>query len=260
LGTTREIPRQRWKPAGAALLLAATVGLLTAGSSEPESQPDRTPTPSSSGLAGSIRGTVRVGPELNAQRARFSLYPDVHATTTPRVTSVDDELSNVVVYLESETPSTATAPRMEHAGAIEQRGERFVPHLLVVQRGSAVDFPNGDVVFHNVFSLSKSASFDLGRYPRGDSRSVRFDKAGIVKVFCHIHPDMSAVILVLDNPYFATPDATGAYEIPGVPPGTYTLTAWHERAHPIKRRIVLLPGQTAEQHFAIPLQDTLDGG
>jgi hypothetical protein len=71
---------------------------------------------------------------------------------------------------------------------------------------------------------------------------------------------MSAVILVLDNPYFATPDGKGAYEIAGVPPGTYTLTAWHERARPIRRQITLVPGQAAEQHFAIPLQDTLDGG
>lgn len=233
---------------------------MTLAASGPESHSNGLAASLSSVRVGAIRGTVQVGPELNAQRARFSLYPDVHPKTTPPVATSDDELPNVVIYLESETPDEATLPRASRAGAIEQRGESFVPHLLVVERGSTVDFPNRDFIFHNVFSLSKSASFDLGRYPRGDSRSVRFDKAGIVKVFCHIHPDMSAVILVLNSPFFASPDPQGGYEIPGVPPGTYTLTAWHERARPIRRQIVLLPGQAAEQHFAIPLQDTLDGG
>jgi len=123
----------------------------------------------------------------------------------------------------------------------------------------SVEFPNGDPIFHNVFSLSKPASFDLGRYPKGSSRSVRFDKPGMVKVFCHIHSDMSAVIVVLDNPYFATPDRHGRYSIDGLPPGEYTVVGWHERARPLRRTIRIQPGQTAGVDFKIPLTEPAVG-
>ena len=96
--------------------------------------------------------------------------------------------------------------------------------------GSTVDFPNSDRTYHNVFSLSKARRFDLGRYPRGQSRSVRFDRPGVVRVFCEIHSHMSAWILVFAHRYFATTDAEGRYRIEGVPPGTYTLAAWNDGA------------------------------
>ena len=92
--------------------------------------------------------------------------------------------------------------------------------MLPVVRGTTVAFPNDDPLFHNVFSLSRAKSFDLGRYPRGSARSVTFDRAGIVQVFCHIHSDMSAVALVLDNPYFVRPMRRGATPFPGCRPAT----------------------------------------
>ena len=137
--------------------------------------------------------------------------------------------------------------------AVEQRGETFAPHVLPVLRGSTVEFPNEDPVFHNVFSLSSSRSFDLGRYPKGTSKSVRFDRPGTVQVFCHIHSDMSAVVLVLNNPFFTIPAAPGRYAIDGVPAGDYRLVAWHERIKPIVRRVRVQAGETTILDLDVPL-------
>jgi len=136
---------------------------------------------------------------------------------------------------------------------IEQKGEVFIPHVLAVRRGSTVDFPNVDPVFHNVFSLSSARTFDLGRYPKGTSKSVRFDRPGTVQVFCHMHSDMSAVVLVLDNPFFTVPAPPGQYAIEGVPPGEYRLVAWHERIKPIVRRVRVQAGQTTVLDLNVPL-------
>jgi hypothetical protein len=124
--------------------------------------------------------------------------------------------------------------------------------VLPVLRGSTVRFPNEDPVFHNVFSLSRVRSFDLGRYPKGASKSVRFERAGIVQVFCHIHTDMSAVVLVLENPFFTVP-ARGHYAIEGVPPGDYRVVAWHERIKPLEYRVHVEAGKTAVLDLNIPL-------
>jgi len=161
----------------------------------------------------------------------------------------------VVIYLKSPGPAPSQASPAPRALKMEQRQETFVPHVLPILKGSTVEFPNGDPIYHNVFSLSKAASFDLGRYPRGSSRFVRFEEPGMVKVFCHIHADMSAVILVLDGPFFTSPEPGGSFEIRGIPPGTYTVNAWHERARPIRREVVIRPGEATEMSFAIPLRD-----
>ena len=92
-----------------------------------------------------------------------------------------------------------------------------------------MDFPNDDPIYHNVFSLSRAKTFNLGRFPKGKSRGVRFDKPGVVKVFCQIHSHMSATVMVFDHPWFAIPDEEGTFELPDVPPGNHQITAWHER-------------------------------
>jgi plastocyanin len=146
-----------------------------------------------------------------------------------------------VVYLEN-PPAGADVPARERA-SMDQRDEAFVPHVLAVRTGTTVDFPNSDRTYHNVFSLSKPRPFDLGRYAAGRSKAVRFDKPGIVRVFCDIHSHMSAFILVFNHPFFAVTDEPGHYLIDGVPPGTYTLTAWHEALAPQSRRVVLPEGR-----------------
>jgi plastocyanin len=217
---------------------------------------------------GRVEGFVNLGPRLKAKKMRFALYPQDSQQalaearrTEPAPGEREDEFRNVVVYVESTAAlepaarAAATGPPRGGTLAIRQDGIAFVPHVLPVLRGSTVDFPNSDPVFHNVFSLARAATFDLGRYPRGDARSVRFETAGIVKVFCHIHSDMSAVVLVLDNPFFVTPDADGRFRLDGLPPGEYKVTAWHERARPSRRNIRIEAGRATQVTFDIPLSE-----
>jgi plastocyanin len=124
---------------------------------------------------------------------------------------------------------TPVAPM--HA-TLTQRNKMFEPHLLVVTRGSSVDFPNRDPWFHNVFSLFNGKRFDLGLYEAGTSRTVHFDREGVSFIFCNIHPEMSAVIVVLGSRYFAVTNKQGDFDIPTVPPGRYMLHVWNESAQP----------------------------
>ena len=107
-----------------------------------------------------------------------------------------------------------------------QQDTAFAPPVLVVPVGTAVEFPNRDPFFHNVFSYSSTKRFDLGRYPRGESRTVTFDRAGIVKVYCEIHQWMRSAVVVVENPFHAEVRADGGFTIPGVPPGRYKLAVW----------------------------------
>ena len=240
--------------------LATLLVCLSAMAPVPARAGDPDAAPAGRGTPGRLQGTVAVGPELSSRKIRFSLYPDpAQPATTASRSSDEQELENVVIYFES-APSLAAAtfPRTVRP-VMRQEGLTFVPHVLAVPRGTMVDFPNGDAIFHNVFSLSKAAKFDLGRYPRGSSKSVRFDEPGIVKVFCHIHSDMSGVILVLASPFFAVPDAQGHYSIAGVPPGEYTVVGWHERARPLRKIVRIEPGQATAVNFSIPLTEPAGG-
>jgi plastocyanin len=136
------------------------------------------------------------------------------------------DFSGIVVSLRSltATPGAPTA----HA-VMNQRNKTFLPHVLPVMMGSIVDFPNSDPIFHNAFSSYNGQIFDVGLYPPGTSRAVRFSRPGVVRVFCNIHPTMSAVVLVLPTPYFTTTARDGSYKL-DVPPGSYELSVFHERA------------------------------
>ena len=111
-----------------------------------------------------------------------------------------------------------------------QKDKTFTPHVLAITAGTTVDFPNYDPIFHNAFSNYDGQIFDIGLYPPGTTRSIPFRRPGVVRVFCNIHPTMSAVIVVLKSPYFAVSDKRGAVEISGVPPGSYRVHVFHERA------------------------------
>jgi plastocyanin len=156
-----------------------------------------------------------------------------------------------VVYLE-EAPQAAFETPAPGRARLDQRNETFVPYVLAVTVGSTVDFPNDDPIYHNVFSLSKPKRFDLGRYPRGQSRSVVFDRPGVVRVFCEIHSHMSAFILVFAHRYFAVTDAEGRYRIEGVPPGSYTLSVWNDGDVRARREVrVGAAGEAVEQDFVV---------
>jgi hypothetical protein len=115
-----------------------------------------------------------------------------------------------------------------------------------------VSFPNEDNVFHNLFSLSAPQPFNLGRYPRGETRSQLFRKPGVVRMFCDIHSDMSGVILVLDTPHFTHPDASGRFRLPGVPEGRHRVVAWHESQGADTVDVVVGPGGTATADLRLP--------
>jgi plastocyanin len=137
------------------------------------------------------------------------------------------DYSGVVVWLE---PSVSLPPnRLEHAKML-QKGKTFVPHVLAVPVGTTVDFPNLDPIFHNAFSVYDGQLFDIGLYPPGGSRSIRFVRPGFVRVFCNIHSSMSAVIAVMDTPLFAVSREDGRFTIDSVPEGVYELHIFHERA------------------------------
>jgi len=136
--------------------------------------------------------------------------------------------SGVVVWLE---PSGATPVALQRGHAVmQQKNKKFIPHVLAISTGTTVDFPNLDPFFHNAFSTFEGQIFDVALYPPGSSKSVRFSRPGIVRVFCNIHPTMSAMIVVLNTPYFATTGPDGRFVIPNVAHGTYHLQVFHERA------------------------------
>ena len=205
--------------------------------------------------SGRILGSVEITRKLTSQRMRFRPYPGTRQLPPPSSGDLrTDEWRNIVVYLQSDArllPATPVPDTLE----VAQQGETFIPHILPVVQGSTVEFPNNDPIFHNVFSLSAAKTFDLGRYPQGTSRSVTFEQPGIVAVFCHLHSNMSAIVLVLDNPYFVIPDENGAYQLDGIPAGKYTLVAWHERSERVEQSVEVAPGADVEVNLTVPIDD-----
>lgn len=153
--------------------------------------------------------------------------------------------SGVVVWLTPVKSLPLPAPPARPA-VMAQKNKTFQPHILAIQVGTAVDFPNYDPIFHNAFSTYDGRVFDLGLYPPGTSRRVLFDRPGIVRVFCNIHEAMSAIIAVLPSPWFCVTPRSGAVSIPAVPEGEYMVRFFHERALPevlekLSRRITVGP-------------------
>ncbi len=185
-------------------------------------------------------GTIRGRVELRQVPADLGRRPNVGDLSMARPHDPTDRRRSVV-YLEV-APRAAFDQRDEPRARLDQRNETFVPHVLAIVAGTTVDFPNNDKTYHNVFSLSATKTFDLGRYAVGHSKSVRFDRPGIVRVFCDIHSHMSAFILVFSHRYFAVTDEEGRFRLENVPPGTYTVVAWNESAPSESRRVVIGDG------------------
>jgi plastocyanin len=205
----------------------------------------RPPKPLEAARNGSIRGRV----DLRRSAAVIERRPGVSDLGTPAARDLPDLLRSVV-YLESAPRGAFEASEGGHA-VMDQRNETFVPHVLAITTGTTVDFPNSDSFYHNVFSLSKTKAFDLGRYAAGNSRPIRFDRPGIVRVFCDIHAHMNAYILVFGHPFFAMTDRDGRYRIENVPPGTYGVIAWNEGTSSETRPIAVPDGGVAELDFTL---------
>jgi plastocyanin len=148
--------------------------------------------------------------------------------------------SSVVVHLRGVPDSLPDTSKLVYR--VYQRNKQFTPPVSVALVGSTVEFPNDDNIFHNVFSLSKALRFDLGLYKSGASKSVKAKRPGVIDVYCNIHPQMAAKVVVLDTKYYATTEADGKFRIQGVPPGDYELVAWQPRGKEVTRRVSVGPG------------------
>jgi plastocyanin len=207
--------------------------------------------------AADIQGTVVIKHKLTKRHvtAPVSAYErgvTVELGTAPDTDFLAFERSRVAVYLEGQfqtQPATAV---------LEQKNRQFVADTLVVPVGSTVSFPNRDPIFHNVFSLSKPKTFDLGNYPKDHTRAVNFPKPGIVFVNCHLHPNMSAAIVVAPNQWCAKADAAGRFTLADVPPGTYTVIAWHRAAGFFRQTVKVSKDHASPVEFVIPLDEAGD--
>ncbi len=220
------------------LAAAVTLSLIAApGAQQPES--------------GTITGHVKLKPRVGGAALPSTAYPT--RAVGPRDTHPIPEIKNVVVYLKDVTYRGAlhqmkTEVRQEH--------ETFVPHVVAITRGSTVEFPNDDPIYHNVFSLSSAGTFNLGRFPRGQTRAQALSRNGVVKVYCQIHSHMSATILVFDHPYFTIPELDGTFELSNLPAGDYVLVGWHERVGERTASVRVERGRTASVTLSLPVEDT----
>lgn len=157
---------------------------------------------------------------------------------------------NVVVYIEKIADNSYDAPA-EH-GVLDQLNLTFVPHVIAVQKGTTIDFPNSDSVRHNVFTPPDCCrQFNLGTYDVGVVKSVTFEETCDVPILCNVHAEMSGFVVVLDNPYFTVTEKDGVYKIENIPPGTYKLAAWHEKLQTVVKDVTIEPGKTVNIDFQL---------
>ncbi len=190
-----------------------------------------------------LRGELHVpASSRTVERVTSAYTGQAGSLASPRPT-VRGAVTDAVVYVdrvpaaaESALASSTTRPQLV------QRDQSFDPRVLAVAVGTAVDFPNADPIYHNVFSVSPVKRFDLGRYPRGRSKRVTFDRPGLVNVYCEIHSNMAAFVLVLPHHAFTQPDGEGRFALPDLPPGHYKLEVWHPDLPSLERDVDLPEG------------------
>jgi plastocyanin len=215
-----------------ALLTASAVApVLTAGVEQPH---------------GAIRGRLDIRRLARPAERR----PEVAEPGSAGLRDMPD-LRRGVVYLET-APRAAFEERDSGRAVMDQRNETFVPHVLAITVGTVVQFPNSDTTFHNVFSYSRPQRFDLGRYAVGHSNSVRFDRAGVVRVFCDIHSHMNAFILVFSHPFFHVTEPDGRFRLDNVPAGTYTVVGWYEGDARTSRAVTVPAGGVVDVELVVP--------
>jgi plastocyanin len=214
------------------------VGLVKYSESEPPSNLVSVP------ADGKISGKVYISKAGGTSaRSAKGLYGK-SASRLSKNTSADKKAVVFIVKAPGKYPLPQSRPVMR------QKNVAIVPHVLPVIVGSTVDFPNEDDIYHNIFSLSQTKTFDLGRYSKGKSKSVTFNNLGTVKVFCDIHSQMGGVIRVLQNPSFAAVGIDGSYTISGIPPGNYELAAWQENEGNKIQKVTVSSGEQTSVDFS----------
>jgi plastocyanin len=202
------------------------------------------------GLATDISGTIVLRKNLDRKKVNATIYNlrGIAVETAPSLHK-QGTFNHTAVWLEAGTignPVPPTTIRME------QLGRRFQPEIAIIPIGSTVEFPNLDPIFHNIFSLSRSQSFDLGYYAEGKSRNVTFTRPGIVQVYCHIHADMYGVIVVAPDAWFGLPDSNGIFSFSKVPPGEYRLAIWQRSAGLFRKKLHVFSSGTIHVDVTLP--------
>ncbi|MEZ5351320.1 MAG: hypothetical protein R2762_01685 [Bryobacteraceae bacterium] len=211
-----------------------------------------------SALGSEIYGRIHITRRLTRKRVSISnaAYQRGMAVDQNPGQGDDAEMARVAIFLEGGSTVLPLSPFPAAPVKLEQKGRRFEPEVALIPAGASVTFPNLDPIVHNVFSLSKPKSFDLGYYRQGQSRSVRFDRPGIVSVYCHLHPNMSAAVVVAPGPWLVQPDLSGAFRLTGIDPGKYTLVIWHKSAGFFRRGVAIEPGSRLIADVEIPIRDS----
>lgn len=202
-------------------------------------------------VAGDVSGRVvitkrltkkRVDPAVNAYHRGAAVAPAAIQEDFALM-----ELERVAIYIED--IRAQAAPVTVELG---QKNRKFIPEVVAIPAGSTVSFPNFDPLFHNVFSLAKAKKFDLGNYPQNQTRTVTFHTPGIVPVFCHLHPNMSAAVVVAPSQWASKPGADGTFSLRGVPPGRHTIVAWHRSAGYFRKHVEVPASGEVRVQFTIP--------
>lgn len=227
----------RARAAAAMVALALGLAMVAAPAAARRAQP---------AAAGSIRGRLDIRRIAAPPQPRPAVGD--HGGRAGRATA---DVRRGLVYLDTAPRAAFDEPEPGRA-VMDQRNETFVPRLLAVTTGTVVDFPNSDRTYHNVFSLSRARRFDLGRYASGRSKAVRFDRPGVVRVFCDIHSHMSAFVVVFNHPFFRVTEPDGRYRLDNVPPGIYTVVGWYEGEARVQRSVTVAPGAGVELDLEVP--------
>jgi len=209
--------------------------------------------------AGDITGTVHAEPKAGAD-AGGGGDGNYASHKYKFVERVDySQMRDFVVYIEGQVgTNTALATNVVAVttSRVAQKGATFAPHILPIMAGTKVEWPNNDDIYHNVFSDSDAARFDLGLYKGNPKdKAVTFAKPGKVDVYCSIHANMHCIVLVMDNPYFTMADADGKFTITNVPPGTYKLKAWHERLPADEKEVVVPATGVVKTDFVVTIKN-----